>query len=84
MPAVDFGPKVDQEVERIETSEKLTEKDKETLFVSFYGVPSDLKENSDCRVLDAYDIETMFYPVYLRKPEQPPVIIPIKRGFADR
>ncbi|MFP4006202.1 MAG: hypothetical protein ACLFUR_05760 [Candidatus Hadarchaeia archaeon] len=32
MPAVDFGPKVDEEVERIETSEKLTEKDKETFF----------------------------------------------------
>jgi len=56
----------------------------ETLFVSFYGTPSNLKEGSDCRVLDAYDIETMFYPVHLRKPEQPPVIIPIKRGFADR
>ncbi|KXA95992.1 hypothetical protein AKJ37_06305 [candidate division MSBL1 archaeon SCGC-AAA259I09] len=32
MPAVDFGPKVDKEVERIETPEKLTEKDEETLF----------------------------------------------------
>lgn len=70
---------IEKEMDRLESKES-----QDACFVSFYGVPPDLRENSDCRVLDAYDIETMFYPVHLRKMKQPPVIIPIKRGFADQ
>lgn len=63
---------------------KAKERDAQAILVSAYGYPADTPLPSDALVLDAYSIETQFYPLHLERPNDKDLILPITPEFAAR
>jgi predicted transcriptional regulator/GNAT superfamily N-acetyltransferase len=53
------------------------------IIVTYYPLPVRAK-NEDVKVIDGFDIETMFYPLVLRRKKYVGLISSIKKKFADR
>ena len=53
------------------------------ILVTYYPLPFSHK-NEDIKVIDGYDIETLFYPLVLRRSRYTGVISSIEKRYADR
>jgi len=67
--------------EMVKEAEKL--KCPSRILVSYYPLPFEVK-NRDIKVIDGYDIETLFYPVVLRRQKYAGLISSIEEKYAKR